>query len=629
MSREVRDRMVTASVDKLFANIPHLKSERDWLVWKFQVMHALKATDLWGYITETVEGATEIQRQKAFHCILQCIGQKYVPMVMSCMTPKQMWDTLCQFFERKTVNNKVFTLMQFYGLRMKKGARISDHLRKLDELTDQLTAIGEEVKEIHKVAVLVRSVQESYSTLVTALLARGDDDLTMVFVKQSLLDEEQRRGKGGSDFGATESQGDESALKAGRGKFGKGRKPGNCYNCGQSGHFARNCPTQSVKGQKSNPPRHRAKKAEEAQDDYDSEEESQTFVAMSGLKAEERCEDWITDSGASRHMTFQKELLRDYREFKTPQSVGLGDGHAVEALGAGRIKFTTEIRGGKKIPSWMTDVLYVPKLAGNLFSVCAATQNQKVISFGHKYCWIRDKRHRPVASGSTVSKLYKLKCEVHKPSGESAQTAKESQDSGIELWHQRLAHVNYNQLRQLEKNASGLSLPRESKRRFCEACIQGKMHRKPHKPLKEIRSTEKLQLVHTDVCGPMQTKSFGGSRYFITFTDDYSRCCKVYFLKEKSEALEKFKEFKASVETESGQSIKTLRADRGGEYLSKEFSCYLKKYGIRAELTAAHSPQQNGVSERMKLMSPLPLRKHSVEITLNSGKWQQMLNTSH
>ena len=61
MSREVRDRMATASVDKLFANIPHLKSERDWLVWKFQVMHALKAADLWGYITETVEGATEIQ----------------------------------------------------------------------------------------------------------------------------------------------------------------------------------------------------------------------------------------------------------------------------------------------------------------------------------------------------------------------------------------------------------------------------------------------------------------------------------------------------------------------------------------------------------------------------------------
>ena len=125
----------------------------------------------------------------------------------------------------------------------------------------------------------------------------------------------------------------------------------------------------------------------------------------------------------------------------------------------------------------MNDVLYVPKLSGNLFSVRAATQNQKVISFGHKYCWICDKKNRPVGTGSTVGKLYKLDCEVLKPSlAESVQTAKESQDSGIELQHQRQAHINLNQLFQLEKNAEGLSLPGEKNLGFYEACIQGKMH---------------------------------------------------------------------------------------------------------------------------------------------------------
>ena len=276
--------MATVAVEKLFVNIPRLKSEKDWQVWKFQVTHALKAADLWGYVTKTVAEARE--KQKAFYCILQCIGQKYVPMVMGCESPKQMWDTLCQFFERKTVSNKVFTLMQFYGLRMKKGARIADHLRKLDELADQLVAIGEAVKEIHKVAVLLRSVQETYSTLVTALLARGDEELTMVFAKQALLDE---RRKGGSDSGTTESRGDDTALKAGR-RFGKVRKPGNCYTCGKSGHFARDCPTaQSVKGnqsQQSKLPWHRAKKADEALEESDSER-GQTFVATIGLRAEE------------------------------------------------------------------------------------------------------------------------------------------------------------------------------------------------------------------------------------------------------------------------------------------------------------------------------------------------------
>ena len=116
-------------------------------------------------------------------------------MVMSCRDPREMWNTLCQFFERKTVSNKVYTLMQLYGLHMKKGTRISEHLCKIDKQSDQLETIRERVSEVHKVAVLLQSVQETYPTLVTALLARGDDELTLVFVKQALLDKVQRRVK--------------------------------------------------------------------------------------------------------------------------------------------------------------------------------------------------------------------------------------------------------------------------------------------------------------------------------------------------------------------------------------------------------------------------------------------------
>ena len=249
----------------------------------------------------------------------------------------------------------------------------------------------------------------------------------------------------------------------------------------------------------------------------------------------------------------------------------------------------------KDTTKYMRDVLYVPKLAGNMFSVRAAAQKELVLSFSHKYCWMRNKKRQLVGIGTTKGKL---SCEVCYPPRESAQTAQE-RNRELQLWHQRLAHVNYQQLRQLENSAVGITLPHDAEKKFCEACVQGKMHQAPHKPLKEIRSIERLQLVHTDVCGPMQTKSIGRNRYFITFTDDYSRCCKVYFMKEKSEALEKFKKFKAEFEKESGQSNKALRADRGGEYLSDEFSSFLKSNGIRAEFMAAYTPQQNGVAERM------------------------------
>ena len=202
--------------DKLLVSISQLKNEKDWLVWKFQVTHALKAADQWDYVTGTANtegGDYESKKQKAFYSVFQCISQKYVPMVKNCQTPKELWDALCQFFERKTVSNKIYTLMQLYGLRMKRCTQIQDHLCQLDELADQLAAIGEEVSEVHKVTVLLRSVQENYSTLVMALLARGDDELNLMFVKQALLHDEQRRGKH-SESNSSPLNSSDSALNA-------------------------------------------------------------------------------------------------------------------------------------------------------------------------------------------------------------------------------------------------------------------------------------------------------------------------------------------------------------------------------------------------------------------------------
>ena len=125
------------------------------------------------------------------------------------------------------------------------------------------------------------------------------------------------------------------------------------------------------------------------------------------------------------------------------------------------------------------------------------------------------------------------------------------------------------------------------------------MQRKPFSAIGEIRSTRKLQLIHSDVCGPMPTESIGGNKYFVTFIDDYSRCCAVYFLKSKSEVSEKFKQFEMRVSNDCSQKINSLRSDNGGEYLSQEFESYLKSKGIHHELTVPHSPEQNGVAERM------------------------------
>ena len=113
-----------------------------------------------------------------------------------------------------------------------------------------------------------------------------------------------------------------------------------------------------------------------------------------------------------------------------------------------------------------------------------------------------------------------------------------------------------------------------------------------------VRVSELLGLVHTDVCGPMSTSTMNGFSYFITFTDDHSRYGYVFLMKHKSEAFERFKEFRNEVEKQTGKSIKTLRSDRGGEYLSGDFLAYLRENGILSQVTPPYTPQHNGVSER-------------------------------
>ena len=133
---------------------------------------------------------------------------------------------------------------------------------------------------------------------------------------------------------------------------------------------------------------------------------------------------------------------------------------------------------------------------------------------------------------------------------------------------------------------------------LCEGCILGKQHRESFPSGKSIRAKAPLEIVHSDLCGPMQAPSLAGSQYFLTFIDDFTRKTWVYFLKNKSEVFEKFRNFKALVENQSGLHIKVLRTDRGGEYISKEFLRFCRENGIHKQFTARYTPQQNGVAER-------------------------------
>jgi transposase InsO family protein len=170
------------------------------------------------------------------------------------------------------------------------------------------------------------------------------------------------------------------------------------------------------------------------------------------------------------------------------------------------------------------------------------------------------------------------------------------------LWHQRLGHIGEKGLQTLHgkgmvEGMSNCTLDFD----FCEHCIYGKQNRVRF-PSGATREKGILELIHSDVFGPVHVPSLGKYVYYVSFIDDFSRNTWIYFLRKKYEVFDKFKEFKALVENQTEKKIKVLRTDNGGELCGNEFEEFCKKCGIERKKTTPYTPQQNGVVERMNMM---------------------------
>jgi transposase InsO family protein len=125
---------------------------------------------------------------------------------------------------------------------------------------------------------------------------------------------------------------------------------------------------------------------------------------------------------------------------------------------------------------------------------------------------------------------------------------------------------------------------------LCKGCALGK-YTETYFPSNDSRATGILDLIHSDVCGPMSSTSLTSSLYYVVFIDDFSRKYWIFFMKTKGQVFNWFQEFKALMENPIGKKIRVLRSNNGGEYTSKEFMEFYAGEGIRRELTIPYSPQ--------------------------------------
>ncbi|KAM1130278.1 hypothetical protein ACFX13_045779 [Malus domestica] len=165
-----------------------------------------------------------------------------------------------------------------------------------------------------------------------------------------------------------------------------------------------------------------------------------------------------------------------------------------------------------------------------------------------------------------------------------------------DLWHNRLGHPSVKIINKLVSQSCISVLPNAAKF-FCSDCALGKCSRIPF--VSTISTTSKpLELIHTDVWGPLPITSYQGLKYYVIFVDDYTRYCWFYPLKYKSDVLSTFSQYKSMVENAFCTKIIALRSNSGEEFLNTSFSTFLAQYGIQHQLTCPHTPKQNGCAGR-------------------------------
>ncbi|KAL4035058.1 hypothetical protein IC575_003732 [Cucumis melo] len=589
----------------------------------------LRSQDLWdlveqGYVDPDDEGKLRENRKKdskALVIIQQAVHDSVFSRIATATTSKQAWLILQKAFQgdSRVLMVKLQSLRRdFETLMMKNGESIADFLSRATTIISQMQTYGETIKDQTIVEKVLRSLTPKFDHVVAAI-EESKNLFTFTFIElmgsleahESRINRSMERNeeKAFQVKDAVPKYNDsDRVMTRGRGRGGyRGRGHGTekgcnrneaqrqfgvqssnkaniqCYHCKKFGHVKADC---WYKNQRAN------FAAENEASENNGNCENKLF--MTNIPSDQKtAEVWFIDSSCSNHMTGLKPVFKELNEGEKLK-VKLRNGKELQVEGKGTV--VIETHHGNRI---LTNVQYVPDIGYNLLSVGQLMESGYSILFDDGACLIKNKQTGRVLAKvkMTQSKMFPLEVSNVESFALTA-TATNTTKNNSELWHLRYGHLNIKGLSLLNQRDMVIGLPKISAINICEGCVYGKQTRKSFPIGKAWRASKCLELIHAGLCGPMQTKSFGRSFYFLIFIDDYSRMSWIYFLESKSETFEKFKHFKAKVEKQSGMFIKSLRSDRGREFLSNNFNHFCKEHGIHRELTTPYTPEQNGVAER-------------------------------
>ncbi|GJT69597.1 retrotransposon protein, putative, ty1-copia subclass, partial [Tanacetum coccineum] len=507
------------------------------------------------------------------------------------------------------------TVKDFHTCKQEEGQSVSSYVLKMKSYIDQLERLGHPVTLNLGVSLILVGLFKEYDSFVQNYNMHNMGKTVHELHAMLKLHEETLPKKVTAPAlhairaGKVQKNKNKKPSKAAKGVQGKGKgkkayanaepsyapKPKNppppkkdnpakdaiCHHCGEVGHWRINCPIYLTELLK--------------------KKQLSLGASTSGIFTIELYSfpstSWVYDTGCGTHICNITQGLRGSKKLNLEAlSLYMGNGQraAVEAIGNCHLC----------LPSGLVIVLknchYAPSITREIISVSRLYEDGFINRFELNNAISVSKNNVVYFTAIPRDGLYEIEMSYSNTNDSSMyaisnKRAKLDLDSSF-LWHCRLRHISKKHIEKLQHDGLLNSSDIESLGK-CVSCMSGKMARKPYSHQME-RAKDILGLIHTDLCGPFRIVSRQGANYFVTFTADFSRHGYVYLLKHKHEVFETFKVFQKEVENQLGKTIKSLRSDRGGEYMSQEFLDHLKEHGIIAHHTPPYMPQHNGVSER-------------------------------
>jgi len=593
-------------------SVPKLMGRENYADWAFAVQNVFILEGLSKCLDGSETDTVMVSKAKAK--VILTLDSSLFIHVKNTSTAKEVWDKLKKLYEDSGFARKIGLLRKLISLRLDNCESMENYVNQVIDTSQKLERCGFQLSQELIGSLMLAGLTDKFEPMVIAIEHAGID-VTADSIKSRLLDmhiggaDSQSAGAFASSTFSRGARGGASRSIAGR-RFGKEHRGGassglkkdlrdvTCFKCKKTGHFMNKCPE--------------VKKNEDS---------SNAFNAVF-LTGNFNNTDWYVDSGCSVHLTSRKDWLENVNKDVPVKEITVANNTRLAIAGSGDVQITTTI-AEEEHSVRVSNVLYVPNLMTNLLSVSQLIKNDNKVIFHKQGCDIYNKSGQLIAQANLVDNVYKLNFK-------KSQINLAGLAVSAEVWHRRFGHLNYRDLNSMKNGlVNGLEFKGSMTKSeaLCEVCCEGKQSRLPFSH-KGNRADYPLEVIHGDLCGPMEVTSLGGSRYFMVLEDDYTRMVFAYFLRGKNEAFDKFQEFKNFVENQRGNKIKIFRTDQGSEFNSNNFKDFYKKHGILHQETNVYTPQQNGMSERMNRTLVEKARCLLYDAKLEKLFWAEALATA-